>query len=46
VNQRFGRARLLAGRMTTGGIEASSIGDAIRPAGTRALPGAVSLVGC
>jgi hypothetical protein len=37
-----GRARLLAGRTIPGGIDASSIGDAIRPARSRALPHAVS----
>jgi hypothetical protein len=37
-----GRAQPLAGPTVPGGIKVSSIGDAIRPAGSRALPGAVA----
>ena len=33
-----GRARLLAGRTIPGGIDASSMGDTIRPARSRDLP--------
>ena len=40
----IGRARLLAGRMTTGGIKASSAGETIRPARSRALPIHTSVV--
>ena len=40
LKEQHGRARLLAGRAVPGGIDASSTGDAIRPARSRALPGA------